>query len=159
LGRGTGAFRSALLYHSHSQCYDRDSRMPVPSAMLTPRAVLLSLVVGSATGALVALIADRISQRGKPALLIDTILGAIGFVGGAIGLGFLPAIQHSTTTRAGGLIIHTTTRNYSEAYQLAFGVASLMPILYEVLRYRRARRDGQTGVEKRKKWHPSGTVR
>src|SRR5580692_2370473 len=100
-----------------------------------------------ATGALVALIADRISQRGKPALLIDTILGAIGFVGGAIGLGFLPAIQHSTTTRAGGLIIHTTTRNYSEAYQLAFGVASLMPILYEVLRYRRARRDGQTGVE------------
>ncbi len=119
--------------------------------MLTPRAVLLSLVVGAATGALVALIADRISQRGKPALLVDTILGAIGFAGGAIGLGFLPAIQRSTTTRAGGLIIHTTTRNYSEAYQLAFGVAALVPILYEVFRYRRARGDGQTGAKPRTK--------
>jgi len=123
--------------------------MPIPSAMLTPRAVLLSLVVGAATGALIALIADRISKRGKPALLVDTILGAIGFAGGAIGFAFLPAIQHSTTTRAGGIIIHTTTRNYSEAYQLAFGVASLMPVVYEMYRYRRARRDGQRGPESR----------
>lgn len=125
--------------------------MPVPSAMLTPRAVLLSLVVGAAIGALIALIADRISQRGKPALVVDTILGAIGFTGGAIGFAFLPAIQHSTTTRAGGLIIHTTTRNYSEAYQLAFGVAALLPILYEMYRYRRARRDSRAGAEPRTK--------
>ena len=123
--------------------------MPVPSAMLTPRAILLSLVVGAATGALIALIADRVSRRGKPALLVDMILGAIGFAGGAIGLGFLPAIQHSTTTRAGGVIVHTTSRNYSEAYQLAFCVASLLPALYEIYRYRRSRRDGQIRTESR----------
>jgi MFS family permease len=119
--------------------------MPVPYAMLTPRSILLSLVVGAAIGALIALIADRISNRGKPALLVDTILGAIGFAGGAIGFAFLPALQHSTTSRAGGMIIHTTTRNYSEAYQLAFGVAALLAVLHEIYVYRRARRDVRTG--------------
>jgi MFS family permease len=117
--------------------------------MLTPRAVLLSLVVGAATGVFIALIAERISRRGKPALVVDAILGAIGYAGGAIGLAFLPAIQHSTTTRAGGLIVHTTTRNYSEAYQMAFGVAALLPVLYEMYRHRRARRDGKSGAESR----------
>jgi MFS family permease len=115
--------------------------------MLTPRAITLSLVVGAATGILIALIADRMSRRGKPALVVDTILGAIGFTGGAIGIAFFPAIQHSTTTRAGGVIVHTTTRNYSEAYQLAFGVAALLPILYEVCRYQWGRRDGKSGAE------------
>jgi MFS family permease len=125
--------------------------MPVPSAMLTPRAVLLSLVVGAATGAFIALIAERISRRGKPALVVDGILGAIGYAGGAIGLGFLPAMQHSTTTRAGDLIIHTTTRNYGEAYRVAFGVAALLPVLYEMYRYQRARREGKSGAESRTK--------
>jgi MFS family permease len=119
--------------------------MPVPHAMLTPRAILLSLVVGAATGALIALAADRFSGRGKPALLVDSILGAIGFAGGAIGFAILPvlqnAIQNTTTTRAGGMIIRTTTRNYQEAYQLAFGVAALLAVLYEIFRYLRARRD------------------
>jgi MFS family permease len=119
--------------------------------MLTPRAILLSLVVGAATGILIGLIADRISQRGKPALVVDTILGAIGFTGGAIGLAFLPAMQHSTTTRAGGIIVHTTTRNYSEAYQWAFCVAALLPVMYEMYRYQRARRDGKPGAESRAK--------
>jgi hypothetical protein len=117
--------------------------MLAPNAMLTPRSILLSLVVGAAAGALVALIVDRIFRGGKPALLVDAILGAIGFAGGAIGFAFLPATQNITTTRAGNLIIRTTTRNYQAAYRLGFGVAVLLAVLYEVYRYQRARRADQ----------------
>jgi hypothetical protein len=122
--------------------------MLAPNAMLTPRAILLSLVVGAAAGALVALIVDRIFGGGKPALLVDAILGAIGFAGGAIGFAFLPAMQNITTTRAGNMIIRSTTRNYQGAYRLGFGVAVLLAALYEVYRYQRARRADQADAAK-----------
>jgi hypothetical protein len=78
--------------------------------------------------------------RGKPALLIDAILGAIGYVGGAIGIAMLPVMQHTTSTRVGDMIIRTTSRRYQDAYRLAFGVAALLAILYELYRYFRRTR-------------------
>jgi MFS family permease len=114
--------------------------MVIPHIMLTPRSILLGLVVGAAAGALVALIVDRMLGRGKPALLIDAILGAIGYVGGAIGIAMLPVMQHTTSTRVGDMIIRTTSRRYQDAYRLAFGVAALLAILYELFRYFRRTR-------------------
>ena len=114
--------------------------MVIPHIMLTPRSILLGLVVGAAAGALVALIVDRMLGRGKPALLIDAILGAIGYVGGAIGIAMLPVMQHTTSTRVGDMIIRTTSRRYQDAYRLAFGVAALLAILYELYRYFRRTR-------------------
>jgi hypothetical protein len=83
-------------------------------------------------------VANRMVRRGQlpllSALLIDATLGAIGFEGGAIGFASLPSMQSSTTTQAAGMIIHTTTRHYEDAYRLALGLAALLAILYEVIR-------------------------
>ncbi len=111
--------------------------MVIPHVMLTPRSILLGLVVGAAIGALIALIVARMLGRGKPALLIDAILGAIGYVGGAIGIALLPAMHSTTTTRVGDMIIRTTSRRYQDAYRLAFGVAALLAILYELYHHLR----------------------
>jgi len=109
--------------------------MVIPHAMLTPRAILLGLVVGASTGAFMALIVDRILRRGKPALVTDAILGAIGYVGGAIGIAVLPIMRHTTSNTVGNMIVRTTSWRYEDAYRLAFGVAALLPSLYELYRH------------------------
>jgi len=118
--------------------------MIVPHYLLTPRIILLGLVVGAATGAMIALLADRFTRREQPglikALLIDAVLGAIGFAGGAILFASLPVMQKTTTTQAGGMILRTTTRNYQDPYRLAFGAAILPAVAHELLRSRQWRR-------------------
>ena len=112
----------------------------IPPAMLTPRAIGLGCVSGAAAGSLIGIIASRFTRRGEfpqlSALLIDALLGAAGFVGGAIGIATLPFMETSTTSQAGGMIIHTTTRHYDNAYRLALGVAALLAASFEFIRYR-----------------------
>ena len=70
------------------------------------------------------------------ALLIDAILGAIGFVGGALAIAALHLVESTTTSQAGGMIIHTTARHTENAYRFALGIAVLLAALYEIIRYR-----------------------
>ncbi len=126
--------------------------MIVPPAMLSPKVILLGIVAGAAAGSLVALVASRMFRRGElpqlaalwVPLLIDAVLGAIGFVGGTIGIASLPALknltQTTTTTQSGGVIIHTITHHYENAYRLALGVAVLLAVVGEVIRYLLRRR-------------------
>ena len=118
--------------------------MIVPHALMTPRAIGLGAVVGAAVGSFVGLMADRVARRADKPLLsyvaIDALLGAIGFVGGAIGIACLPAMQNDTTYHAGGMIIHSASVRYQDSYRLAFAVAAVLALLHEVIRYRRDRK-------------------
>jgi hypothetical protein len=114
--------------------------MLIPPSMLTPKAISLGLVSGAAAGSLVGMVANRIVRRAEPpmltALLVDAILGAVGFVGGAIAIASLHLVESTTSTQAGGMIIRTTARHTENAYRLALGIAVLLAALYEVIRYR-----------------------
>jgi hypothetical protein len=122
--------------------------MIVPPAMLTPKVILLGIVAGAAAGSLVGLIANRMFRRGELSqlsallvpLAIDATLGAIGFVGSAIAITSLPLfksmVQTTTTTQAGGMIIRAVSHHYENAYRSALGVAVLLAVLYETIRYR-----------------------
>jgi hypothetical protein len=122
--------------------------MIVPPAMLTPRVLLLGIVAGAAAGSLVGLVANRMFRRGELPqlsalwipLAVDAALGAIGFMGSAIAITSLPLfksmVQTTTTTQAGGMIIHTVSHHYENAYRLALGVAVLLAVLCETIRYR-----------------------
>jgi hypothetical protein len=80
---------------------------------------------------------DRILKRGKPAWIIDAILGAIGYLGGALGIALLPVMRQTTSYRVGNMIVRTTAWRYQDAYRLAFGVAVLLAMLYELYRHLR----------------------
>jgi hypothetical protein len=116
----------------------------IPQAMITPRAIALGAVSGAAAGSLVGLVANRMFRRGEfpvlTALLVDAVLGAVGFVGGAIGIASLPALESITTTHtvthAGGMIIRSTVHHYDNAYRLALIVALLLVVIFEFIRYR-----------------------
>ena len=115
--------------------------MIVPHALMTPRAIGLGAVVGAAVGSFVGLLADRVARRANRPLLsyvaIDALLGAIGFVGGAIGIACLPAMQNNSTVKAGGYIIHNQSVRYQDAYRLAFAVAAVLALIHEIIRHRR----------------------
>jgi MFS family permease len=112
--------------------------------MLTPRVILLGLAVGAATGAMIALLADRLTHRQQPglfkAMLIDAILGAIGFAGGSLFFANLPIMEKTTTTHVAGMIVRTTTRNYQDPFRYAFSTAIFPAVVYEMFRSRRWRR-------------------
>jgi len=108
---------------------------------MTPRAIGLGAVVGASVGSFVGLLADRVARRADRPLLkyvgIDALLGAIGFVGGAIGIACLPVMQNNSTYNAGGMIIHTASVRYQDSYRLAFAVAAVLALIHEIIRYRR----------------------
>ena len=111
-----------------------------PHTLITPRFVGLGSVVGAAVGSFVGLLADRVARKSDRPLLkylaIDAVLGAIGFVGGAIGIACLPVMQANSTFRAGGMIVHTTSVRYQDSYRLAFAVAAVFALVHEIIRYR-----------------------
>lgn len=94
---------------------------------------LLEAVVGISIGAVIGLLVITVTKR--PALvLIDAILGAIGFVGGAIFSARIPWQMNTVTRRVGDAVVSTTVRHYQHPYRAALLAAVLLPVLYEVYR-------------------------
>jgi hypothetical protein len=96
-------------------------------------AYLLEAVVGISIGAIIGLLVILATRR--PTLLfVDALLGAVGFVGGAIGSAKLPYKMNTVTQRVGDTILTTTSRHYQHPYRAALLLAVLLPVLFEVYR-------------------------
>jgi hypothetical protein len=96
-------------------------------------AYLLEAVVGICIGASIALLVIVVTKR--PAkILPDAILGAIGFVGGAVASAKAPWQMNTVTRKVGGAIVSTTVRHYQHPYRVALALAVLFPVLFEIYR-------------------------
>ncbi|MBZ5601382.1 MAG: hypothetical protein LAO79_03665 [Acidobacteriia bacterium] len=96
-------------------------------------AYLLEGVVGIAIGAIIGLLVMMTTK--KPTLiLLDAILGAVGFVGGAVATARFPYKLNTVSRRVGDAIISTTVRHYQHPYRAALLAAVLLPLIYELCR-------------------------
>lgn len=102
--------------------------------------IFLEAVVGLAIGSLIGILVRIIRRQPLTGVIIDGVLGAVGFVGGAIGSLLIPYKENTVTIRVGGAIVRTTTKRYQHPYQAAFLLAIAAPVLWELFRYFRSRR-------------------
>jgi hypothetical protein len=101
------------------------------------------LAIGAACGRLVSF-ASR-SHRSKT--LHDSSLGLLGFWIGFFGAIYMPWHENTVTERLAVGGIETTTMNsYQHPVRIAIVVAALLPILYEIYRFRRARKQRSTSA-------------
>jgi hypothetical protein len=98
-----------------------------------PTIYLLQGVVGICIGAVIAFLVIVVTKR-KTFIVLDAILGAIGFVGGALATAKLPYKLNTVTRRVGDAVISTTTHHYQHPYRAALILAVLLPVLYELYR-------------------------
>lgn len=102
--------------------------------------IFLEAVVGLAVGLLIGILIRLIRKEPLTGIIIDGVLGALGFTGGAIGSLLLPYQENTVTYRMGDAIVRTTTKRYQHPYQVAFLLAITMPVLWELFRYFRSKR-------------------
>lgn len=100
-----------------------------PDAM----AYLQQGVVGVCIGAVIGLLVMMVTKR-STLVLLDAILGAVGFVGGAVATARLPYQMNTVTRRVGDAVVSTTVRHYQHPYRVALFLAVLLPILWELYR-------------------------
>jgi hypothetical protein len=102
--------------------------------------IFLEAIVGLAIGSMIGILVRILRQQPLTGVLIDGALGAIGFVGGAIGALMFPYKENTATFKVGEAIVRTTTKRYQHPYQVAFLLAVAIPALWEIFRYFRTRR-------------------
>lgn len=96
-------------------------------------------VVGLSIGGVIGLFAAIARKRPGTSAWPDALLGALGFVGGAMGVASM-RWGHTTTTRnVGGMIVSTTTIHYPHPYRVALAAALILPVLLELFRAWRER--------------------
>src|SRR5579862_4566996 len=96
-----------------------------PDAMV----YFLEAVVGISIGAVIGLLVILVTKRAT-LLLVDAILGAVGFVGGAVGSAHIPWSMNTLTQRVGDAIVSTTVRHYQHPYRAALLLSVLLPVLW-----------------------------
>jgi hypothetical protein len=103
-------------------------------SVFPPQVVGLELIIGASIGAVIGLFVDIVLTRGKRGVMIDALLGAFGFAGGAIAT-FLVRIKPTTQEfRSDGAVIRTTVHHYQYPYRIAFVLAVVLPLIFEMLR-------------------------
>ncbi|HWZ32673.1 MAG TPA: hypothetical protein VNX18_15130 [Bryobacteraceae bacterium] len=96
-----------------------------------PIVYLMEGVVGVSIGAVIGLLVILVTKR-PSRILVDAILGAVGFVGGAVATAYIPWRMNTVSQRVGDAIVSTTVRHYQHPYRAAFLAAVLLPVLNEV---------------------------
>ena len=71
-------------------------------------------------------------------LLLDAILGGIGFAGGVL-LSATVRYENVNTVREGNTVIRTTTMHYQHPYFIGFLIAVVLVTLHEMARHRRTK--------------------
>ncbi len=94
---------------------------------------LLEAVVGVAIGAVIGLLTILVTKRPAP-VLIDALLGAVGFIAGVVLTAKIPYQMNTVTRKVGDAIVSTTMRRYQHPYRAALLLAVLLPVLWEVAR-------------------------
>jgi hypothetical protein len=98
------------------------------------RLIGLETVVGFSVGGVIGMFAAIARKRAFASVWLDALLGAIGFVGGAVTMALVPWHHTTTTENKGGMIISTTTMHYPNPYRVAFAAAIILPVLCEMVR-------------------------
>jgi hypothetical protein len=80
-------------------------------------------------------VAWDMSSRG---LILDVILGAVGFAGGVLASATV-RYENVETLREGNTLIRTTTLHYQHPYFIGFLIAVVLVTLHEMARHRRAK--------------------
>jgi hypothetical protein len=106
------------------------------------RLVVSAAVVGGAIGAGIGVAMSVLTKQSRldRAALIDTMLGAIGFAGTRIVLALAPIPAETITRHVGNAIVTTTMRRYQFPNRVAFPVAVLLPLLFELFMFKRRQR-------------------
>jgi hypothetical protein len=104
-------------------------------------ALLFGVFLGLATGAFTGLFASRMLRLppGFRSILIDALLGAVIFPLSFEIVWRIPW-RNTTTARMGDTIVTTISTHYQHPGEIAFGLAVLLPLVHEMIRYRLARK-------------------
>jgi hypothetical protein len=104
------------------------------------RTISLEAVVGLSVGGVIGMFVAIVRKRGLLSALPDAILGAIGFIGGAVGMLFAPWRATSQTQSNGVMIVKSTVLRYPHPYRVAFALAVVLPAILELIRAARKRK-------------------
>ncbi len=114
--------------------------LPVPSIVYVIFLLLYS-VAGLATGAACGWLVSLGLKGHRSKIWQDSLLGFLGFMGGFIGTIYMPWHENTVTERlTGGGTVTTTMSSYQHPLQIAVVLAVLLPILYELYRFRLERK-------------------
>jgi hypothetical protein len=102
--------------------------------------LFLEAVVGMALGSMIGILVRIFRKEPLKGVIVDSALGAVGFVGGTLGTLMVPYTENTVTYHVGNEIVRTTTRRYQHPYQVAFLLAIALPVMWELFRYFRSRR-------------------
>lgn len=108
------------------------------------RTISIEAVVGICVGAVIGMFAAIARKRPLTTAWLNALLGAIGFVGGAVGSTLAPWRASSHTENRGGMIITSTVMRYPHPYRIAFALAIVLPIIVELIRSARTKKLAQS---------------
>lgn len=113
--------------------------MNISNTQVLIRLIVSAAVVGGAIGAALGVAVCVLTKEGRldRSLLIDTILGAIGFAGTRVVLALAPIPGETITRHVGNAIVTTTMKRYQYPNRVAFPLAVLLPLLYEFFIFKR----------------------
>ncbi len=113
--------------------------MNISNTQVLIRLIVSATVVGGAIGAGLAVAFSVLTKEGKldRSFLIDTILGAVGFAGTRIVIALAPIQSETISRHVGNAIVTTTMRRYQYPNRVAFPLAVLLPLLYELFMFKR----------------------
>jgi len=103
------------------------------------RLIVSAAVVGGAIGAGLGVafcVFTKQSQFDR-SVLIDALLGAIGFAGTRIVFALAPIHGETITRHVGNAIVTTTMKRYQYPNRIAFPLAVLLPLLYELFVFKK----------------------
>jgi hypothetical protein len=97
-------------------------------------------IAGTAIGVITGWAVSLLTKGGRQRLLKDAFLGALGFLAGFIGCVFMPWPRNTVVTQlGGGGSVATTMSSYQHPERIAIVVAILLPLLYELSRWKKRR--------------------
>ena len=98
------------------------------------RTISLEAVVGLAVGGTIGLFVAIARKRALKSAWLDALLGAIGFVGGSVGMALAPWRATAVTKNIGGMIVTSTVMHYPHPNRIAFAAALALPMICELIR-------------------------
>jgi NADH:ubiquinone oxidoreductase subunit 4 (subunit M) len=114
--------------------------LPV-SPIITIAYLALCALAGMAIGGISGFLTSLFIKTGSQRVLRDALIGSIGFLAGLIGSVYFPWHQNTISYQMkGGTQVTSTTNFYQHPERVAVVIAILLPLSYELNRFRRIRR-------------------
>jgi hypothetical protein len=102
--------------------------------------LILYAIAGAAVGAVSGGLASLVTKCGRQGVSKDAFLGALGSLVGFFGCIFMPFPTNTIVERLpGGGSVATTMNMYQHPERVAVVAAVLLPLLYELYRFKRTR--------------------